>query len=367
MSDRELTEQQQQDICDKIVDYLQLCNQKSDRLDEPHGYEQIGRCSNTPFDAVWEVLDSYVVPSDLWGRIPTRERRQNYVAPRIPPNVSLDCWKAFRTPRLAYVRTWNWEKKGVRGLFSLTHQGTSRFGLRFFIGHAISPTLYTYLNSGMGESVTNFAIREQDVWWLSAVIGAFEDYPGDEKGGRFWVHYSDDGEHYRMLQLPYAAFANYMQLIVPKELRAASWHGESVSEQEKRMLAPGSVQGDDRPLVTGQGGLHPIVMQPPASLVTGPQTAAGGTAEQEAAPLLNETFYGVDMDRFWKQFMTSLDILLWSPVGSASLLAQLQTKAHFSAISAYMQENRGTYAWVPPQYAASMRGGNLTKPDYLSK
>ena len=327
----------------------------------------IGACSNGLLGSGRSVLTSYVVPPETWLAFTTAERRQNWITPRIPPNVSLDCWTKWSTPRLAYVREYNWEKRGARGLFEIDHYGVGNFNTRFVIGSPISPSLYTYVNQTLGESGAKFAILSRNATWMSAAIGGFDPMPitSDEQDadGVFWVHYNDTGGEYSRIRLPYRAFANYMRELVPADLRQASWPQDDSSAPAPESL----LLGESTPLVTGtaQSRAAPGTDVPamPAPL-TNPSDATPGTTVD--AKLINETFWSVDLSRFWPQFMTALDIALYSPVGSKDLMAVLSRKEHWFAIEKYMAKHRGAYRWVPPKYASgSQFGSSDVKPRYL--
>lgn len=316
--------------------------------------QSIGACSSGLIGSGRSILSSYIIPPETWLVLTTEERRRNWVTPLIPPDVSLQCWNRWDTPRLAYVREYNWEKRGARGMFAVDHYGSGNFNIRFVIGRPISPSLYIYINKKMGESGANFAILARNTHWVSAVIGAFDNQQGKDI---FWVHYNDNGRDYRRIKLPYETFTDYMQTLIDGDVAAISW-----PDTEAHTVT----LGDTTPLTTGptnapaSTGMVPDEAQ---SLLASPD--APGTSTD--APLINETFAGVDLTRFWPQFMVALEIALFSPVASEDLLNELATKPHWVAIEQYMNSNRGSYRWVPPTYAEGSLYGKADKPDYLSK
>ena len=319
---------------------------------------RIGGCSNGLVGSGRSVLTSYVVPPETWLAYTSAERRDNWVTPRIPPTVSLKCWNEFDPPRVAYVQEPNWEKKGARGPFALTHWGNGNFGLKFCIGQPISPALYHYLNETMGQSGASFAVLARNVWWMSAAIGGFDDVRSDPMGGQFWVHYNDNGHTYNHVRLPYADFTEYMRKILPDELRDKSW--PTPPDQQE----PAVTHGDSRPLTTPSPGLVVNLSGFEPSSSAAEVLAHPNTKPAEPTP--NESFFGVDMKRFWPQFMVALEIALLSPVSSHDTLVALREKKHWPAIEAYMRKNRGKYRWMPPIYSVGTTLGHDKRPEYLS-
>lgn len=319
--------------------------------------QSIGACSSGLIGSGRSILSSYIIPPETWLVLTTEERRRNWVTPRIPPNVSLKCWNRWDTPRLAYVREYNWEKRGARGMFAVHHYGSGNFNIRFVIGRPISPSLYIYVNKSMGESGANFAILARNAHWVSAVIGAFENDPGNDMSGVFWVHYNDNGRDYRLIKLPYQTFIDYMETLIDGKVEATSW-----PNAEDHIVT----LGDTTPLATGPTNAPASTEMVPdeaQSLLASP--GAPGTSTD--APLINETFAGVDLTRFWPQFMVALDIVLFSPVASRGLSYELEKKGHWTAIKKYLSSNSGSYRWVPPTYAEGALYGSADKPDYLSE
>jgi hypothetical protein len=308
-----------------------LREEEAEALSSSHA-ALIGACANSAVSSARSVLSSYIIPPETWIAFASRKRRQNWVTPRIPPEVSLKCWNELIPPRLAYVKEYNWQKLGARGPFVVSHYGSGNFNLRFVIGSPLSPSLYIYSTHSLGESGARFAILSRSVWWMSAAIGGFDDVATDPLGGIFRVHYNDDGRTYTHVRLPYAAFADYIKKVI-----------DARTQLPAAAVAP------------------PVTTTPAAA-------AAAATTTTTPAPVetpINETFEGIDMTRFWPQFMTSLDIALYSPAVSRPLLAILTEKSRWTSISRYLGENRGKYAWIPPTYAANSYGSH-TKPDYLS-
>lgn len=315
--------------------------------------EHIEACPGRIVGSERSVFRSYIFTPATWVKWPTRERLENWVTPRIPADVSLKCWDPFVRIRLVYSNEPNSEKTGVRGLFGVTHEGRAGYGVHFYIGHPISPALYTYVNTSMGESGVNFALYDRYASWVAAVIGGFEDAPGDRMGGTFVVHYNDDGKRYQVVRLSYEEFTNYMRTVLPDKLRDISW------PVPDGLQGPTTVHGDILPLdmpasssTSNPAAATPLPLDLPADVKT-----------EEKQPLVNETFLNVDMKRFWPQFMVALEMALFSPIGSRDMLALLSSKQHWPAISAYMSDKRGSFPWIAPKYAD---GPEAARPDYLS-
>lgn len=307
--------------------------------------DDVNRSTTTPLigadSSTWSstksILTSYIIPREYWLRHPTADLRKMWVTPRIPPTVSLDAFDAIEPNRFAYVREWNWEKSGVRGLFAISHWGRGRFNYHQLIGKPVSPSLYTYLNNSMGMAETNFLIFHENAYWMSAVIGGF-----DPAHNSFYVHYNDDGNRYAVLTLPYDVVAEYVRKYVPANVQLMSWSTSTTT------LA---VIGDNTPF--GE-----IKSTTKATEIIAPETP------------INEGFYGIDMKRFWPQFMTALEMALFSPISSVEMFHTLSQLPHWTALEYYFKHNQGRIPWIPPTYAQKLRAdslGNFTKPNYMIK
>ena len=306
---------------------------------------------STTWSSVQSVLTSYIIPRETWLKYASKDRRRMWVTPRVPPTVSLDAFDSIDPTRFAYVREWNWEKSGVRGLFAISHWARGRFNYNQVIGKPVSSSLYTYLNKTMGMSETNFLMVAENVYWMSAVIGGF-----NSKTNSFYVHYNDDGIKYTVLSLPYDILMEYVRKLVPSNVQLMSWPSSTT---------PTSVMGINIPFAGRD--------LPPRPLPGEPQPIFGDYGSPttiETEPPINEGFFGVDMSRFWPQFLVSLEIALFSPVRSVDLFNTLTQLPHWSALQYYFAMNRGKIAWLPPLYVPTLRIkslGKYTKPDYMKK
>lgn len=352
------------------------------------------------YNSLSTVFTNYAVPPEAFLRLANTDRKNEWITPAIPPTVSLDRWKAIEPPRLAYVREYNWERKGVRGMFLISHYGRGSFGLEFLIAKPISPSLYLQLGSGNGQASQRYAVWGRNTWWVSAVIGAYEDNRNDPVGGQFIVHYNDDGVHYHRIRLPYEAFLDYLKTVVDADLLPFFEKPVPPPTVPRSDLASGGSSSfadvfgaggtasfatgvPSRPDVvqglppsrapTAQYEIPPFAAESigetlgdPVSLAATPGEVAGATPD---SPLINETFWQVDMRRFWPQFMTALELVLYSPVRSKDLLALLERKHNWTLVQVYMERNRDGWAWLSPKYRLPICDGesvgNQFEPDYL--
>ena len=326
-----------------------------------------GRTANTVWNTIKSITLGYVVPPEVYRWTP--KSIENWVTPVVPPNVSLERWNPIDPIKLAYVKEYNWERQGVRGFFAISHCGRGNAGAEFVIGSLISPSLYTQLGAAIGQSGQRYIIVGRNTYWASAVIGAFENDPYSSDGGTFVVHYNDDGNLYRVIRLPYVDFLNYIRTVVDSKIRSyMTPTGQFVSATLEESVQEPPLPPPRADLLGDNQSLSPPLPPPRMDLLGDNQPlspsnppVAGSTHD---APLINETFIDINMERFWPQFMTALEIALFSPVKSMDLFAQLQRKQYWTAVQVYMSKNRNNWAWVPPTYSSSF--GKYTQPNYLT-
>ncbi len=308
------------------------------------------------------IFTSYVIPTSVWQLYPSKKMRENWVTLRIPPTVDPGrLWHKFSPPRMAYVLEFPESTRGVGGPFSVTHWGRSNFNISWCIAKPIDPSLYNYLNETLGESESRFAVLGRNTYWLSAIIGGFDpdgrNLGENFDGPHFYVHYNDS-EIYTAVVLPLEKVIEMVNNDAPRGLLVAEY-------------------GEDAPEVqaaTGVGKFEPvtidtIVPQDTDATVgeTLPLKAADTTPGTDTKePLINATFYAVDMARFWPQFFMALDIALpfYSRVGSTTLLNVLRNQSHWLLLKTYMEQHAGKFEYVPPRYKHHTQVGNYERPDY---
>lgn len=289
------------------------------------------------FSSGTSLLTGYIVPKQVWRHWSTRKRRDNWVTPQIPASVSIESFTPFHHPRLAYVQEYNYERTGARGLFEITHYAYANWGLAWVIGNPISPSLYAYLGAAAGASGARFAILARNTFWTAAVIGGFKHGGGDDDAS-FIVHYNDDGR-YRLIHLPWTALTDFVFTKSPDDVKKMSW-------PKRAATSSATTLGDTTPLLATAAATPP------------PPGATPG------APLINEGFYGIDMKRFWPQFLNALEMAAWSDFGSRDLFAQMSNMPHWPVVQNYMEAHSRRFDWVPPLYAATSRLGKTSRPNY---
>jgi len=291
--------------------------------------------------SVKSVTTGYIFPPEIWSVLTTKKIRERWETPVVLPTDKLDDWALFTAPRIAYVREWNWEKKGVRGLFSLTHWTQSNFGLEWCIAAEISPGYTSRLVANTGQAKTRYAVLSRNVYWMSAAIGAF--YPQGLPGGSitkpvFLVHYNDTGDR-RLLHLPLDAVMTY------------------IGEQR-------ALQGKTPPTAK-QAAAAAAATEPPAEKQE-PEGERAAAAVPAPPPLINETFEDIDMQRFWPQFMMALQISLHSITKSSSLIESLQLQPTYWRLDSFVHNRGNTFEYVPPMYEGDTdRVGNYAMPEYM--
>lgn len=321
------------------ADFLDEASENVRMFDDGEVYaapdQQIGvSVGSRVFSSGLNVLTSYIVPKQTWRYLSTPERKENWVTPQIPDNVSTEAFDSFSRTRIAYVSEYNWQRTGARGMYAITHYGYSNFGLTWVIGSPIAPDLYRQLGAAGGLSGARFAILARNTYWAAAALGGLKMGAGGEP--QLIVHYND-GPTYHLLHLPWTTVTDFIWSKSSPAVKEVEWpdrHDDSTT-----------LLGSDVPLA------------PPSAL-------APGATPKTAAKLISAEFENIDLTRFWPQLWTALDIALYSPTRSKNLFAELSELEHWSAVKSFLEKNSGRFEWAPPRVDGYI--GKVTKPDYMS-
>lgn len=329
--------------------------------------------ASTVTATIGSVFSSYIIPPSLWQLFPTSKMRERWMSLRIPPSVNVGApWLKFSPVRLAYIDELGQSAQGVRGPFSVTHWGSAAYGIKWVIAKPMDPALYNYFNNSLGQAESRFALLARNVFWMAAVIGGFSpdgSHIGEQYNGpHFYVHYND-GRQYSAVVVPWESVIERARQGAPKSLLVAEFGADEPEMLEATTGAVGNLEplpgaGDD-------GTLQMFDEPKPGEKVgqTVPVLTKGTSgAVTESEPLINPSFWNIDMNRFWPQFFFALDVALpfYSAVGSANLLNTLRKMDHWPLLKAYIQNQRGQFNYVAPDYKQYTNVGRFERPDYQS-
>lgn len=314
------------------------------------------------------IFGGYIVPPTAWQLYPTPQMRARWVTLRIPPSVDIGPpWLKFTPVRLAYVDELGQSARGVRGPFSVTHWGKAGYGIQWTVAKPMDPALYNYFNTSLGQSESRFAVLARNVFWVAAVIGGFDPVGssmGEQyQGPHFYVHYND-GDRYSAVIVPWDAVIDYVRKGAPRELLEAEYGADSPELLDATAGAVGLLE----PLTADASDGTTAAFAPvaPGAAVGTSAPVFVSSADKAQEPLINPSFYGVNMARFWPQFFFALDVALpfASSVGSSVLLNSLRRMDHWPLLKAHMEHNQGAFSYLPPAYKIYTGVGNLKRPSY---